>query len=241
MKKYIITIIEQNIEDAISLKEMIEKISFNLIKVNHYVSVEHALERFESEKPNAVVLNVSFKNTALFNFQKLFDLNDIKTLFIASKDNRKQLFSTVGSATTYINKPYVKAEIIALINELLDSNSKKNVAAGVINKNQVTITSLDKVDFVDTNDILFCVADGKYTTFHMVDGKKIVSSKNIGSYQKLLNENLFYRVHHGYIINTKYLVGVVKREGAFCKLINDVSIPIAKRKQSHFNKFIKYN
>ena len=88
-------------------------------------------------------------------------------------------------------------------------------------------------------DIIFCMADGKYTTFFLLNGKKIVSSKNLGEYEKLLNEYFFYRVHHGYIINIKHLTSIIKRDGLYCELVNKVTIPIAKRRQEDFNKFIR--
>ena len=83
------------------------------------------------------------------------------------------------------------------------------------------------------------MAEGKYTTFFLLGGKKIVSSKNLGEYEKILDSSYFYRIHHGYIINIRYLISIIKKDGVYCELANRITIPVSKRRQESFNRFIK--
>lgn len=43
----------------------------------------------------------------------------------------------------------------------------------------VAIASLDKIELIATAEITLCQADGKYTNFFLVNGSKIMSSRNL--------------------------------------------------------------
>ncbi|OOG64647.1 DNA-binding response regulator, partial [Flavobacterium sp. A45] len=46
-------------------------------------------------------------------------------------------------------------------------------------------------------------------------------------------------IHKSYIINIKYTLRIIKKDGAYCELVNGTFLPISKRKQDLFNRFIK--
>jgi len=89
------------------------------------------------------------------------------------------------------------------------------------------------------SEIIFCKAEGKYTNFHLLDGKKIMSSRNLGEYSTILDANYFFRIHHSYIINLRQISKISKKDGYFCEFSNGIILPVAKRRQEDFNKFIK--
>ena len=101
----------------------------------------------------------------------------------------------------------------------------------------VSITSVDKIELLKVEDIIYCKADGKYTEFYTLNKNKVVSSRNLGEYVPSLNKN-FFRIHHSYIINIRHLVKIIKKNGLFCELINGDVLPVAKRRQEEFVKFI---
>lgn len=102
----------------------------------------------------------------------------------------------------------------------------------------VAISSLDKIELIPMSEIIFCQADGKYTNFFLINGKKIMSSRNLGEYSTIL-DNYFFRIHHSYIINIRHISKISKKDGYFCELLNGIVLPVAKRRQEEFNKFIK--
>ena len=110
-----------------------------------------------------------------------------------------------------------------------------------INQNidYIAISSQEKIDLIQMQDIIYCQADGKYTIFHLINGRKITSSRNLGEYNTILDSNYFFRIHHSYVINLKHVIKISKRDGYYCELIGKIILPIAKRRQDDFNKFIK--
>jgi two-component system LytT family response regulator len=103
----------------------------------------------------------------------------------------------------------------------------------------VAVASLEKIELIPMAEIIFCKADGKYTSFILSKGNKIMSSRNLGEYSTILDNNYFFRIHHSYIINLRHIIKISKKDGYFCELSNGTILPVAKRRQDDFNKFIK--
>ncbi len=89
-------------------------------------------------------------------------------------------------------------------------------------------------------DIMYCKAEGKYTRFFLSNGETIVSSRNIGDYElRILDVNNFFRVHNSYVVNMRYLSRINKLDGTSCEMINGEQVPVSKRRQEDFIKYIK--
>lgn len=92
------------------------------------------------------------------------------------------------------------------------------------------INSSSEITFVDLNELIYLQADGRYTYFHFKDSKKITSSKNIGEYDKVLNDN-FIRIHQSYIVNIHFIKSISTKQGFILHLKDsNVTLPIAKRR-----------
>ena len=111
----------------------------------------------------------------------------------------------------------------------------------VLNNNSdfVAIASVDKIDLLKIDDIVFCKADGKYTEIFLQNGTKIVSSKNIGEYQQLFPSHHFFRIHNSTLINVHQIVRINKKDGLYCELINGHGLPVAKRKERDFLLYLR--
>lgn len=104
--------------------------------------------------------------------------------------------------------------------------------------NIIAIPSIDKIDFFKFDEIIYLKSDGRYTNFYLKNGKNVLATRNIGEYEKLFSENIFFRIHHSYIVNLAYVEKITKETGYYCEMVNSHNIPIAKRKQDQLLKFI---
>lgn len=103
----------------------------------------------------------------------------------------------------------------------------------------IAIPSIKKINLVGIDRIEFLEADGKYTIFHLKNKDVMVASRNIGEYLKILNPQLFFRVHHTYVVNMNAIKNIHKTDGNYCELNSGFNIPIAKRRLEEFNKFLR--
>lgn len=113
----------------------------------------------------------------------------------------------------------------------------KTINALQQNFDYVAIASVDRIELLKIDEIVFCKADGKYTEFYGAKNMKMVSSRNLGEYTSSLDNN-FFRIHHSYIVNIRHLLKIIKKDGLYCELSNGYVLPVAKRRQEDFIKFI---
>ncbi len=103
-------------------------------------------------------------------------------------------------------------------------------------KNQLIINSIDRIDVIKFDDLMYINSSGKYSTFITSDNRKITSSNNIGSYLDLPTN--FIRVHNSYIVNSDYIQSILKGENWEIVLINSEKIPVSRRKKEELLKTI---
>lgn len=90
----------------------------------------------------------------------------------------------------------------------------------------------DGILFVKLDEIFVLEADGMYTTFYLSQKRKIVISKPLKYFVELLeHKDLFYKPHRSYLVNLKYLQKVVKKEGTYLEMENEMRIPVSKEKK----------
>ena len=97
--------------------------------------------------------------------------------------------------------------------------------------------------FVKLADILYCESSGNYTNFYLCNEKKIMVSRQLGEYEKLLPEINFTRIHDKYIINLSFIKEYIKGSGGDVVLENGKELPVASRRKeeflARFEKWIK--
>jgi two-component system LytT family response regulator len=109
-----------------------------------------------------------------------------------------------------------------------------------LKRESLAISSIDEINFLKMEDIMYCQADGKYTKFFLANGDTFFSCKNLGDYEhRILDLNHFFRIHNSYIVNMRFVARIDKRDGMSCELLNGLSIPISTRKIEGFNRFIR--
>ena len=168
---------------------------------------------------------------------------------ISSKQSDENIILEINSIKPDIAlldiKPLILIEVVKAVSNIIKNLELQNfIPIEEDSKNKyreyVALSSLDQIDFIKMADIMFCMADGKYTKFYLANGNSFLSSKPIGSFEyRVLDSDHFFRIHNSYIINMRFVAKVNKKEGIACEMLNGLSIPISKRRQQDFNKFIR--
>ena len=105
--------------------------------------------------------------------------------------------------------------------------------------NFIKVHTQDGTELISHEDILYIQSINYYTNIVLNDGREIISTKILKEYEGLLKDFNFFRIHNSYIINLKYLKGVVAKETYFAKLVNDIQISISRRRKDEFFKFLE--
>ena len=104
--------------------------------------------------------------------------------------------------------------------------------AGKLQK--LTLPTMEGMIFVDVDDILYCKSDGNYTTFYLLNGQNPMVTRQIGTYEDLLPEPLFCRVHRQFIINVNKVSKYIKGRGGYVVMSDGKIIDVSVRKKEDF-------
>jgi two-component system LytT family response regulator len=154
-------------------------------------------------------------------------------------------------ATGYITKPVnaekLQAAVNAAIKRIEEKTINRNLFSLLAQNNRqdvpdkIPLSTTGGLLFVKLADIVFCESSGNYTHFFLCDEKKIVVSRQLGEYEKLLPENNFIRIHDKYIINLSYIREYIKGSGGEVVLENGRQLTVAiRRKEEFLSRFEKW-
>lgn len=88
---------------------------------------------------------------------------------------------------------------------------------------------------IEIADIIMFEAHINYTTIHLMNGKKIMVSKTLKSFEKLLLNHHFYRIHRAFLINSQHLQAYDSTLGQ-ARLTNNYTVSTSRRKKEVFEK-----
>ncbi|WNH12455.1 LytR/AlgR family response regulator transcription factor [Thalassobellus suaedae] len=242
-------IIDDDANSVASLKQFALENHIIISIVGSSENISSGIELIKTHEPDLIFLNPTDKNLLDINYINDLTFNRPKFVFI-STEKQKAFEAYKQKAIDFLLKPlatndiilsiykvstYIKMEMAFQNQKIKDLNSINSL---YLNNDYISVAFIDKIELIKKEDIIFCKADGKYTEFNLVDGTKILSSKNLGEYQDVLGDVFFYRIHHSYIINIKHIIKITKKDGYYCEFSNNAKLPIAKRRQEGFSKFI---
>ena len=102
-----------------------------------------------------------------------------------------------------------------------------------------TITDINNtiriLDLYLIANIIMFEAHINYTTIHLKNGKKIMVSKTLKSFEELLLNHHFYRIHRAFLINSQHLQAYDSTLGQ-ARLTNNYTVSTSRRKKEVFEK-----
>lgn len=250
MRSITAVIIEDEIETIQKLKQFSLENNLIIEVIAFAVNIKESIEVIKEHKPELIFINTTEENLENFNLFLELDFNLPKLVFMSGEV--EDAYKAIKlNAVDFLQKPLNVNDFIISIYKTLKMiemeqvfQNQKIQQINTINSlyqsnDYVAIASIDKIELLKIDDIVYCKAEGKYTEFHLSNGKKILSSKNLGEYKNILESGSLFRIHHSYVINIKHITKITKKDGYYCELINGDKLPIAKRRQDEFLKFIK--
>jgi two-component system LytT family response regulator len=87
------------------------------------------------------------------------------------------------------------------------------------------------VQFIEPGQLVYAESNGNYTWFHLLGGQKILVSRQLGEYEKILPAQTFCRIHDKYIIHLHHLLSYTKGAGGEVSMAGQVVLPVAVRRK----------
>ncbi len=245
-----VVIIEDDKSLAATLMKILSEVAPQCKVMGIAPSVKEAKQLIDDVKPDIAFFDVELEDGLSFDLlEQLTDIN-FEIIFVTAYSS--YAFNAFKySAIDFIVKPVDPDDISRAVSRAVKSLSKNDISKRidiflqnkkeeqVINQ-RITLRTSASTHYVQIKDIIRCESDINYTTFHLVDGKKIVVSKTMGEFEKMLPE-IFFRVHRSHLVNLGFIVEVQKRSNTVF-LSNKEKVPVSIRKKEGLLSALKiYN
>ncbi len=197
-----------------------------------------ALVEISRLKPHILFLDVEMPGNNGFD---LLDKIAFKpaTVFITAHD-KYAINAIRAEASDYILKPLNPDEFREVVERLICRLAlTEEPGQNARNVRKIALPSLNGLNFVHVDDILYCEADSNYTILYWA-GKKEVICRTLGQFEEELSTFNFLRVHHKYLVNLNHIKNYIKGKGGGSVVLeNDVMIPVSVRKKAElFRLFV---
>ncbi len=240
MQKAIVIDDEKNSREVITelLKEYFEEIKV----VAQTGDVKTSIKEIKKHQPNLLFLDIGLPDGTGFDILKKVEYRDMKVIFVtAHQDYAIQAIKF--SAFDFILKPFNSGELIKTVRRVLDEHTAENNAVrfeailsnfghSLPELKKIVLKTSDRIYLVNIKDIIRCEAENNYTNFYLASGNKIMVSKTIKTYDSLLSEHEFLRVHQSHLVNLNYIQHFDKPDGGMLVLSDNSSIPVSHQKKA---------
>jgi two-component system LytT family response regulator len=224
--------------------------NFAHLVIEESETVSDARQKIGNFEPHLVFLDVQMRGETGFDLLNQLSTVPAGIIFItAHSEFAVKAFRY--SAMDYLMKPLDPEEFrIAVMHALEKIKLPDANAAAQINflktiKNdhqlpdKLTIPTAEGFLFVNIADLIYCMALGNYTEFHLTGNQKLLSSHTLGYYNDLLAHHHFFRIHRSFLINLSHLKMYKKGDGGMVVMDNGMEIEISRTNKEAFLKMVK--
>ena len=194
--------------------------------------------------PDLVFLDIQMPDRNGFDLIKSLQNISFEIIFVTAF-NQYGIQALKLSAIDYLLKPINITELkfavqkaeqkIVLKKQNLSIENLINLLQQKNNKefHKIALQSSKETRFIEAEKIIRCESSNNYTTFFLVNGQKIMTSKPIYKYEEMLSDYGFIRCHQSHLVNKKFIKSWVKELGGYL-LLDDLSqIPISLQKREY--------
>ena len=245
MKKILIIDDEKPTRELI--QHMLESFNLNAEIFTDGENVETGINSIEKIQPDLVLLDIQMPDGNGFDVLKRTQYKKFEVIFITAFQEFA-IQAIKFSALDYILKPIDMDELKNAVKRALDSIHDKTDESQLMalqnniqphQKRKIVLKTLESIHIVDIENIIRCEADKNYTSFYLVDGKRILVSRTLKDFDLMLAGHNFFRVQQSHLININYIERYDKHDGGYVVMKDGASVPLSPAKKEQFFQLLQ--
>ena len=220
---------------------------FSEIELKTAHNVASGIKLINTFNPDIAFLDIDMPDGTGFDILKnIFNIN-FKIIFITGHEEHA-VKAIKYSALDYILKPVIANELVKSVKNAVTQINKTNeqikietLLQNITQKKnkKIILNTSDNIYILDTDDIIYCKSDNNYTIFHTTDNKRITTSKTLKEYENILPEEFFVRVHRSFIVNSKQISKISKKNSGTIIMKDNSEIPYSVKKKDQLLSVLK--
>lgn len=244
MKKIPVVIVEDEIRNQKLLSHLINTHIPELEIRGYAEKVNDAIQIIEGQKPMILFLDIQLKDGSGFEVLNHFPEEKRPKIIFTTAYDEYALEAFKYSAVNYLLKPIDKEELIDSVQKAIEIKKKDDMASVSLlvdkmmnqkTEQMITVSGPSSTEYIKISDIIHITAMGGYSKIILKDGRTHTVSKVIKTYDIMLKEYQFFRVHQSHLINLRSVKKLNKGDHTIILENGDV-ISIARNRKEDFLK-----
>lgn len=239
-------IIDDEASSRNALKQKLSRHCSNLVVIAECENGEEGISLLSETECDIVFLDVEMPRMNGFTMLQNLDKRNFEVIFITAYDHYA-IRAIKFSALDYLVKPVEIEDLKTAVEKATQkrNNSSGNERLELLLENllqpktalpRIAIPSMEGIQFVNTDNIIFLEANSNYTCFYINNNSKITVAKTLKEFEEILPQGIFIRIHHSYIINKNMVEKYIRGEGGQVIMKNGKVLDVSRRKKEFFIK-----
>ncbi|SRX74556.1 LytR/AlgR family response regulator transcription factor [Aequorivita antarctica] len=211
-------------------------------------NIEDAVLAIKTLKPDLLFLDIELQTGTGFDILEQLNEVNFEVIFTTAFE-QYALKAVKFSSLDYLLKPIDLDELqkaVEKAKKIKDRNIYSKQLETLIHNlkqqqpinNKICLATADGYEFINVEEIMYCKAEGSYTSFKLISGINLLVSKHLKEYENLLTDQYFMRVHNSYLINLNEVKKYVKADGGYILMNNGEPVSISRSKKEDFFKIM---
>lgn len=242
MKNIRAIIIDDEKHSRETLKNLIEIYCVGVDIIGLAATINESIKMISTLKPELVFMDIELQSGTGFDILTNLPEVDFEVIFTTAFD-QYAIKAVKFSSLDYLLKPIDIEELQRAVEKAKRIKNKQDYARQLQNliqnlqhpkESKICLATSDGFEFIHTKEIIYCEANGSYTTFVLTENRKVLVSKHLKEYENLLSEHQFMRVHNSYLINLREVKKYSKSDGGYITMNNNDIVSISRSKKEDF-------
>lgn len=258
MKRYSAILIDNEKHLRESLALMLATHCPEIILCGSAASASEGRALLKTEAVDFIFLDISMPEEDGFAFLSSIPKENHGVIFVTAFEEYA-LLALKASAIDYLLKPVSPLELCEAVRKAIHYHELRKSISGqqsVYHESlndlhrhvhsesrqieKITIAEQFGFRVVKVADLIYLQADSNYTTLHLAGLDRIVATRSLGEFEKILVSPEFFRIHKSTIINLNYLKGYSSYQGNDAEMADGTKLAISRRKLNEFRDAIRY-
>jgi two-component system, LytTR family, response regulator len=211
-------------------------------------SAREAIESIGRLKPDIVFLDIEMPHMNGFEVLEKLGPSGINVIFTTSHD-QYAIKAFRFSAVDYLLKPVDREDLQKAVQKIKGHKAaitpgqleillqKYRQPAMAISK--IAIPTMEGLQLILMQNIISCKAESNYTVLHLKNKQKITSSRTLKEIEEMLEDKLFVRVHHSWVVNVNEIDKYIRGDGGYLQMTDGSSIDVSRSRRDPLLKKIQ--
>jgi two-component system LytT family response regulator len=208
-------------------------------------SAKEAITAISTRSPQLVFLDIEMPHMNGFQLLERLPHIDFDLIFTTSYD-QYAIKAIKFSALDYLLKPIDRGELQIAVRKAVDrlQHPLPQQLQILLQKlyqpppqvSRVALPTMEGLQLVPLDTIISCASSSNYTIISLKDKQKIIVSRTLKEIEEMLEDYLFMRVHHSYLVNLNEIRKYIKGEGGNLIMSDGSSVDVSRSKKEQLLK-----